>query len=308
MYERYVKEPKTYEELANLLIDRGLEAEHAHLVTALRNISYYRLSAYWFPFRVAETDNLQAGTTLHLILNRYKFDNELRSLLFSTIHAVEIALRNRIMHVHVIQYGASGYKNIETFPKFSKGTHTGFLSRMYNSYLHSNELFAKHFKAKYGLYDDFPLWMACEMQTFGNVLTMYQGLSKELRDILASELEVSSSILEKWIKAVNYTRNLCAHHNRVWNRRLAVSPRIPKKRLPTKKQNNIEWYEPAKVSPDPENVKIFATMSVVKYILNKYELQNNFAEKLVDLLGSYTEIPIDQMGFPENWLDCPIWL
>ena len=172
MEQRYEKKPKTYEELANLLLDRGLEVEHCRLVTTLKNISYYRLSAYWFPFREKESDKLQKGTSLDAILYRYRFDNELRLLLFSVIHSVEIALRNRIMHSHVMSYGASGYKRKETFPNCKKGQHVSLLSKMYSGYLRSNEVFAKHFKEKYGLYDDFPLWMACEMQTF--YLTLIQ--------------------------------------------------------------------------------------------------------------------------------------
>ena len=308
MGQRYKKKPKTYAELANLLLNRGLVAETEHLITTLKNISYYRLSAYWFPFREDGSDKLQEGTSLNTILYRYCFDNELRLLLFSVIHSVEIALRNRIMHAHVMTHGSSGYKQKETFPKCSKGEHNTLLSKMYGDYLRSNETFAKHFKEKYGLYDDFPLWMACEMQTFGNVLAMYKGTDKDLKGELAEELQVSTKILQSWIYSINYVRNLCAHHNRVWNRRLALSPSIPRKRLPSKESNNLEWYEPIVVVQDPENVRIFVVMTIIKHILNRYTMTTGFEDDLFDLLKKYRDIPLNQMGFPEDWLECPIWL
>ncbi len=205
-------------------------------------------------------------------------------------------------------HGASGYKKKETFPNCSKGEHNFLLSKMYGGYLRSNEVFSKHFKNKYGLYDDFPLWMACEMQTFGNVLTMYKGIDAELKGELADGLQVSTKILQSWIYSINYVRNLCAHHNRVWNRRLALSPAIPKKRHPNKKNNNREWYEPIFVVQDPENVRIFVAMTIIKYILDKYSMGTGFEDCLFDLLEINKNIPLAEMGFPENWLECSIWL
>ena len=48
---KYTKPSLTFSEQADLLIRRGLEATHEEIIANLQAVSYYRLSAYWYPFR-----------------------------------------------------------------------------------------------------------------------------------------------------------------------------------------------------------------------------------------------------------------
>jgi hypothetical protein len=48
---RYAKPATTFEEQADLLLRRGMIGDRATLIARLSFVNYYRLSAYWWPFR-----------------------------------------------------------------------------------------------------------------------------------------------------------------------------------------------------------------------------------------------------------------
>jgi len=55
IHVEYQKPPLTYDEQLDLLIGRGLKVNsRADILGYLRNISYYRLSAYHLPFKQGE--------------------------------------------------------------------------------------------------------------------------------------------------------------------------------------------------------------------------------------------------------------
>ncbi len=89
---RYTKLSLTFAEQAELLLGRGLVAPSKEAVIAkLQAVSYYRLSAYWYPFRLTD-DILRPGTTLEMVWRRYTFDRQLRLLLMDAIERAEIAV------------------------------------------------------------------------------------------------------------------------------------------------------------------------------------------------------------------------
>ena len=52
----FAKQPKTNEELADLLISRNLVADRNKAIHLLDSIGYYRLTGYLVPFRAQGTD------------------------------------------------------------------------------------------------------------------------------------------------------------------------------------------------------------------------------------------------------------
>ena len=48
---RYAKPATTFDEQADLLLKRGMIGDRATLIARLSFVNYYRLSAYWWPFR-----------------------------------------------------------------------------------------------------------------------------------------------------------------------------------------------------------------------------------------------------------------
>lgn len=96
---------------------------------------------------------------------------------------------------------------------------------------------------------------------------------------------------------INHTRNICAHHSRLWNRTIGVKPRIPHKK------NAPEWYYPVVIPGG----KTFGVLTILKYLVDGIAPQSQWKVRLFGSLEEYPEIQIIDMGFPENWEKSPLW-
>ena len=105
---KYDKPPLTYDQQADLLLRRGLTADRDELVSRLRSVSYYRLSGYWYPFRLAD-DSFRPGTTFETVWRRYRFDRRLRLLALDAIERVEVRIRTELVYVLAHAQGPFGY-------------------------------------------------------------------------------------------------------------------------------------------------------------------------------------------------------
>ena len=86
----------------------------------------------------------------------------------------------------------------------------------------SNETFINHYKLKYSNPTEPPCWMSLEVSSIGLLSKIFQNLKKgpEKNAITLHFGLKDVSILENWIHCFSTLRNICAHHGRVWNRRL----------------------------------------------------------------------------------------
>ena len=91
-----VKPHLSYEGQINKLREKGcIIADDSFCESILVNIGYYRLSAYFLPFKNKDgkyVDNL----SFEKVYRIYEFDRKLRILLFSAIEVIEVSLRTRL--------------------------------------------------------------------------------------------------------------------------------------------------------------------------------------------------------------------
>jgi len=91
---KYSKPHLPYEDQLDLLIRRGLAcSDRAGTLYWLKRIGYYRLSAYFIPFKDATTGNFRPGTTFEQIIDLYRFDADLRRLVREALDRIEISVR-----------------------------------------------------------------------------------------------------------------------------------------------------------------------------------------------------------------------
>ena len=219
---KYMKAPLSFPDQADMLRQRGLVADRATLIERLKAVNYYRLSAYWYTFRDrrATDERLHPGTTLDTVWRRYVFDRHLRLLVIDAIERVEIAVRTQLVNRHVCAHGPFGYLDRANLPGMNAFIHKDLLDRIRKETDHSKEDFVGHYFGKYTSEVDLPLWMACELMTFGNMLTIFRHVEKAIKQDIAAEYGVADKVLESWLLTLNYVRNICAHHARLWNRGL----------------------------------------------------------------------------------------
>ncbi len=107
----YTKQALTFGQQAAQLQSRGLvAATTAEIEARLRDVSYYRLSAYWHTFKRPD-ESLVPGTTLEQVWRRYVFDRHLRLLVMDAIERVEVAiLRTRMVEQFTVRHGPFGHR------------------------------------------------------------------------------------------------------------------------------------------------------------------------------------------------------
>ncbi|MCW7474570.1 Abi family protein [Leptospira levettii] len=292
----YQKKALTIDEQADQLIQRGLECSRFDLVSLLSQVSYYRLSGYWFPFRNYPAETFKQNTSLKEIWNRYCFDRKLRLLVLDGIEKIEIALRTDITYKLSHLTGAFGYTNPTSFPQLDYQGFTKLQEEIKKEYSRSKERFVSHFQHKYGEdHDSLPLWMATELISFGTLFTMYRGISPALAKGIAKKYNVPQPVFLSWIGSLNSIRNICAHHSRLWNRELGYKPMLPR--------SDLSWRHPIQIQSN----KIFAILSIIQYMLNFISPKSQWKFRFLELLNQYPSIPIREMGFPEKWKEVPFW-
>ncbi len=294
---KYAKPPLSFEEQANLLIKRGLEGDKERLIECLKNVNYYRLSGYLYPYRDS-SDDFKTGTTFEKVWRHYIFDRRLRLIVMDAIERFEVSIKTQLIYAMAHATGAFEYTNPKDFPNLSSKDHRRLIKAISDEADKSKEKFVSHFKTKYGDHHKYlPLWMVGEIISFGHTLTIYRGVSNQIKRNIANYYKVPDAVLTSWLRTINVIRNICAHHGRLWNRELGVRPFIPRrKKYP-------DWHEPIAIGQN----RIFGILTILHYLLRIVAPQSKWKSRLYGLLDEYPEISRWSMGFPDNWKGSPLW-
>ncbi len=280
----YAKQWLSLEEQADLLIGKGLVCRREDLVARLSEVGFYRLSAYWFPYKVKrrDGDSVLVGAHLDSIWETYLLDCDLRTLMFSAVARIEIYLRSQLAYFASSVSGPFGY------PENS-------LRRLRREYAaaQKSELFMRHFADTYGDSHQLPpYWVMVEASTMGTIEALYRDAEPEVRIVVATNLGVRVPVFKNWLSVLRVARNACCHHSRIWNRVWGVRPVIPK-----------DWGEVSF-----ENDRTFAVLTVLNHMLSCIDPDNGWVNEVEALLARYSTVAAERkMGFPEEWKGIPGW-
>ncbi len=291
---KYFRPPLTYHQQVDLLESRGLVISNKdYAIDLLKRIGYYRLTAYGLPFQF-QKDIYNEKTKIEDIERLYNFDRELRNVFLTTISRVEIPLRTRIAYYMAHKFGPLGHLSKTNFSKFFN--HTQWLSHVQVEINRSKEIFIRHFKQKYQ--EDFsglPIWMLTEIMSFGSLSLLFSGLKNSDQSEISKEFKIHSKVLKSWFHSLVYTRNICAHHARLWNRVLAIKPLIPRKAK--------EWQTSLSI----DNNKIFSVFTITNYLVKFLSPGYDLKIKIIELFDSYPDINIKKTGFVKGWQSHNLW-
>ncbi|MEW6469548.1 MAG: Abi family protein [Bacteroidota bacterium] len=266
----------------------------------LGNISYYRLSAYWYTFlKNPKTDHkFLEGTTFDQALDTYVFDRRLRLYIFDEIERIEIALRTTIIHNYCLAYGNNWYED-KTLFKGKDSYFYKFQQILLDEMSKTSEVFIKHYRGKYTKPANPPAWMALELASFGQLSMLFKNLKPcTARKNVAQHFGLDEVVLESWLEALAYARNACAHHMRLWNRKLPRTPIIPH-------HPKYAWLK--ELPPPDRRNYIYLLISTIAYLLSAISPGNSFARKISELLKRYPALPKHYMGFTANWSGEKLW-
>ena len=280
--------------------DRGLIIENdGFALSQLRTISYYRLSAYWRPFRKIEqdgtiADDFEEGTHFDEVMTLYEFDRRLRLLVMDAIERVEVYARTLFAYHMGHKYGAFGHSEAANFhPAFD---HAPWLEKLEDETSRSKDVFIIHYKNKYAGFPTLPIWMLTEIMSLGSLSRGYWGLKHSDKKIISNDFALPHKCLADWLHTLTYIRNLCSHHGRLWNRELSIRPGT---------MRNRNWNPPI----TPRNDRVFYVLLILRHLLRKADAGNDWKQQCNMLLKPVAKDSKwrQAMGLTENWIDHPEW-
>lgn len=315
---------KSCAEQLEILKGRGLGcSDEAKAMDYLGRLGYYRLSAYWFPFREIKLeqdaatgklkyqrlDNFIEGAQFQDAVHLYVFDKKLRLLAMDALERIEVAIRVDIAHL-LGERNTFAYKEpseLDTrFVTVSSGAtesrHDVWMTKYGNELNRSKEEFVKHYRKIHGL--PLPIWVAIEIWDFGLLSTLYAGMKYKDKQTIAAKYGIGDPmVFESWLRSLNYLRNICAHHSRLWNRNVVDQPKLPS----TGYVPELDGFQgKADLIARP-----FLLFCIMRYLLDvicpnsQWHLRfGRLVEEFPSVAGNVSS---NDMGLLEGWRDWSMW-
>ncbi len=297
MAEHFSKTYKSPEDLVKLLMSRGLQVSNeAKAAAYIRNIGYFRLSAYFYPF-LKKPKNLhqyKKRSSFNKVLKLYRFDRKLRLIMFNEIEKIEVAIRSTMVNIVCAETNDPFWMtNARYFASSSEYRETMKLIK--KEYDRSREDFIKHFKQKYS--EPYPpAWELVEILPLGVITRIYGNIRDfRIQKMIAKRFYLNIPVFESWMTILTLTRNSCCHHARVWNREYTIKALRMKKMQRPWINNNIGQN------------RVFYNLTIIKYFLDIISPSNHLKQNLLELFKKYPSADKKAMGFPGEWGNEPLW-
>ena len=293
-----------------LLSVRGMNLNQDEASTWLEHVGYYRLSGYWYPYRVPSDkpkqrlDNFAANTNFHDIALLYEFDRKLRGLVFDGIERLEVALRAALA-AHVGAVSPLAYLKPDTFrSSFEFDSWLETVNRRIERAKVRNDAI-RHW---YSYHDvPAPIWIAIEILDFSDISIIYSGLPTATQWVIADQLGLTVNVdeltknqrdaalkrhpLARWLQQITIARNVCAHHGRLWNQHFLPVSTAALRTNP--KLSNL---------PAKESKHLYGVIELITCVLTIVSPGSSWRAKIDKLIASeFTSIHgrfISEIGYP----------
>lgn len=293
------------DEQVAVLIRRGL-VDAASFRDELATIGYYRLGGYAYLLRQLapkgaarrRLSDFVPGATMQEVVDLYHFDERLRQATWQAVSRLEICLRVDIGYVLGELDPYIHLKLAQQWPNGAMAKRAAvFESRLAQTQARSSEDFVKHYDKEHQ--GRLPVWVVAEILEFGQLVTLFSLAPYAQRQAIADLYGARADELESWMRTINYVRNLCAHHARLWNRHLVIRP------LAKHRKNDIDLD--AALS---NNSKMYSALSLIAFLLRRSDFTEQITH-LKDTLAGFPEgipgVNLGQTGAKPDWQVQPIW-
>lgn len=323
----YAKPWLSIDEQIDVLVRRGLEVrDEDAAIRLLREVGYYRLTGYLYPFRRSERfddgegrerirvlSTFEAGACMDDAADLIDFDRELRMLVLEGIERFEIALRMQVGHsmgrVSAFSHTAPS-TFVSSFTQARRGAagepipsgHALWIDRVEERQRNSDEAFVAHFRSKYD--DRMPIWALTEILELGHVSRLYGGLRNDIATEIAQAFGVPTKrLMQSWVACLTYVRNVAAHHARLYNRKLVSAPKRPK-------GDAVPLLSHLTHDEAPKDFGTYSALAVMAYLLEAVHPGRDWAVRVATLLRRFPttdRLDVGSMGVADGWLDHELW-
>lgn len=321
----FAKPALNVEQQLDLLKQRGLQvANETKALRFLEVVTLFRLSPYMRPFQEPDANHtFKAGATLREVVDIYRFDGLLRRLIMDAIERVEVAIRAAISNHMCPRHGPdwiacpemflSSYAHAELLKplrdllkkeaqklqreitRAGQHPHVDHQNRIENRV---RDNYFRYYGATYNHPELPPAWAILEELSLGSVSALFRAIAKSAdKKAIASRFSLPFEVLESWLHTLTFIRNCCAHHSRLWNRELAVRPKLPK-----------DWTFPSISKPHPQpNQRVYVVLTMLAYLTDLISPDSEWKIRAAELMGNQDDVRLKLMGFPNEWWRQPQW-
>ena len=283
------KIPQTPDAQIALLSRRGMHIADKNLALHhLSHIHYHRLSAYWRPMENISGDGqFRRGASFDEAMAYYVFDGDLRILMMEAIKHIEVSVRTQWVR-NLLPHGDRAHLNAALFR--NKSWHDECVEKL-RKQIGQNR--------KTPTANDPPIWEAAEAMSFSLLSRWYKNQPPQLRQKSANVFAMDEQFFIPFLHGITVVRNHCAHHERLWNRELAIAPKYPRK-----KSANLR----AAFNPDREaQFKIYNMLVMTAYLTEAIRPAVRWRNRLADLVCGQKYDVGAPMGFSAGWREFDFW-
>ena len=261
----------------------------------LRNVNLYRFQGYLEPFLDPTSQGnhrpFLPNTSFSAVVERYEFDRRLRTLLLGAFNYIEVSIRTQWTYHLAYTVGGGEFAHLDS-SLFSQGYPANLASLEQEYQQHGKAIHRYEFGGC-------PIWAIAEVMSLGRLSRWYGDSKREVRRHIASHYQVDEQILQSVLRHLSPIRNLCAHHERLWDRVFITRMKVPTRLGP--------FNRPRELFNPRERGRIYNTLVMVAYLTRVITDKREWAQSLVELMNQHQNIPKERMGFVPKWENLEIW-
>ena len=302
---KYEKPHSSILEQISRLKERGLVIEDEQRAKHyLSIVGYYRLSSYCYRFELPPVKGIRShqfshGTTFEDIVRVYVFDQKLRTLMLEALERFEVATRSVWAHSMSELYGPHPHMNAELFSNRDEyfRSFVNLMEETKRSQSNSEEI--AHYLTNYDSPFLPPIWIITSVMSFGELFKWIKNTkSSTVKVKIAKTVGVPNiQVLEGIFRVFTTLRNICAHHGRLWDRRLSTKLPYLTKNLRVALTSTVD--KNGGTEADPRMFNCIVVLAHVMLYLNSSSTWPLRVASLVDEMLRSNEQKI--MGFPAGW-------
>jgi len=296
---KYTKPALSIQQQIDLLASRGMVFnEQKSAERHLGHLNYYRLSGYWRRYQQSGNSHLfLPGTTFDQVISDYTFDRKLKILMLDAIEKLEISIRTRWAHELGLRHGAHAHLDGVLFKARSqRWNHRLAVTYFVRTVEQSKEEFIHHLN---NTYDELlpPVWAIVESSSLGQISRWFSNLRQANdRKAIASAYQVDEQLLSSFLHHLSVARNICAHHARLWDRKMSLKARLPRKN-PTDLVQSLNHLH---------RECVYNTLTLMAWLVSRIDPTDNWIKKVKDHVLNHPPA-CAEMGFPANFEQNPVW-
>lgn len=210
----------------------------------------------------------------------YECDTRLRQACFAAVGRFEIALRNVMAEELSRRFGSHPYGDFAFQSDADVMSARDLLTKTAER---SKDARIIHYRRTYSDPPLPPIWTLKEVLTCGASSRLLKLLARPVQTHLARAFGIPDrAVLLQWVECLVDLRNLCAHHDRLFNRGFQKQPRrLVRHAVPSAPAN-----------------KLCGLLQCLDFMLDRHGSPVAIESAVAAMIGEYPEVDRSEVGFP----------